>query len=107
MKRKRGCSLYRVSVDDPSGRATTGPILDGMVIAERQLGLMCRRTVVNYWRRKLIVEHPPSASRRRKLERIVQKYHTDNLPGDWLSRCYLHGAARSVAQRVPAGVACD
>ena len=99
----RGCSLYRVSVDDPSGRATTGPILDGMVISERQLGLMCRRTVVNFWRRKLIVEHPPSASRRRKLERIVLKYHTENLPGDWLNRCYLIGAARSGARRAETG----
>ncbi|KAL6447256.1 hypothetical protein ACFW04_001486 [Cataglyphis niger] len=70
--------LMRVRLQGPISRINLAtPLIDGMVVSRRVLGILVRQTALNMGRRKRLDNdsyHPPHVRRRLKIQEMVQKY---------------------------------
>jgi len=83
--------LFRVRMEwgsAASGENVVGPLLDGMIVSERQLGTLCRRTIVNFHRQSLAMQRAlrpahPSDARRDLLHQIARRFSDCSAPADF------------------------
>ncbi|KAL1509023.1 hypothetical protein ABEB36_003829 [Hypothenemus hampei] len=70
--------LLRVHLQGSTGRVNlASPLVDGMIVSRRSLGILVRQTAMNMARRKRLHSdnyQPPHMRRRLKVQEILQKY---------------------------------
>ena len=86
--------LFRVNLQSPSSRysAMAIPVVSGMVLSRRLLGLTIRQAVINICQRKRLddadVNQPPHVRRRYKIQEIMSKYHEQMADAEFLTSLF-------------------
>ena len=86
--------LFRVNLQSPSSRSSAMaiPVVSGMVLSRRLLGLTLRQTVMNICQRKRLddadVNQPPHVRRRYKIQEITSKYQEQMGDAEFLTSLF-------------------
>lgn len=81
--------LYRIHIRSTIKSPIGGPLVDGMVVSRRVLGIMVRQTALNIRRRRRLeidTYSPPQVCRKLKIQDIVKKFrHQYSVPDFYVS----------------------
>ncbi|GFY51172.1 ral GTPase-activating protein subunit beta [Trichonephila inaurata madagascariensis] len=71
--------LYQIKLQGPAGKMSLAlPLVDGMVVSRRTLGILVRQTSLNMLRRKRLDAdscQPPHVRRKLRIQDIINRYH--------------------------------
>uniref|UniRef100_A0A8C4WQ32 Ral GTPase activating protein non-catalytic subunit beta n=1 Tax=Eptatretus burgeri TaxID=7764 RepID=A0A8C4WQ32_EPTBU len=84
--------LFRVRLAGPAARlAMATPLVDGMVVTRRALGLLVRQTAVNACRRRRLesdLHSPPHVRRKLKITDLINKHRSHLLEPDFFASLF-------------------
>ena len=85
--------LFRINLQSPSSKSALAiPVVGGMVLSRRLLGVTIRQTVINVCQRKRLddadVNQPPHVKRRYKIQEITSKYHEQMADPEFLTALF-------------------
>ncbi|GIY75210.1 ral GTPase-activating protein subunit beta [Caerostris darwini] len=71
--------LYQIKLQGPAGKMSLAlPLVDGMVVSRRTLGILVRQTALNMLRRKRLDAdscQPPHVRRKLRIQDVINRYH--------------------------------
>ncbi|KAF8763641.1 Ral GTPase-activating protein subunit beta like protein [Argiope bruennichi] len=84
--------LYHIKLQGPAGKMSLAlPLVDGMVVSRRTLGILVRQTALNMLRRKRLDAdscQPPHVRRKLRIQDVMNRYHKKLSESEFISSLY-------------------